>query len=394
MMLRMLCSGRSFLCRRSAVAVVVTLLALPAGLPGTPAQAAVALPRAVAAAPHTLVDEGDGVRALDVALTQPTSARAERGRYRSEVVTASSPFSMVGLTWTGGPREVRVRVRSQGSWSGWQELEMLTDGPDLGSGEGNGRAATDLRWVASATAVRVEVSGGRPDDLRLTLMEPGRVAHASPVSARPRSGDKHPKRPRPDLLNRGAWGADPQLRSGRPIINRTIQQVHVHHTVNSNDYRRSDVPGLLRGIYRYHTQNLGWSDIGYNFLVDRFGRTWVGRAGGAKQAVRGAHTLGFNSTSTGVAVIGNFETGNPGHRVVTALVKLAAWKLHRNRRAPNGKVRVYSHGSDRYRAGTTVRLPAIDGHRDTNETACPGSRLYRHLPTIRRRAAEREARFG
>ena len=92
--------------------------------------------------------------------------------------------------------------------------------------------------------------------------------------------------------------------------------MHVHHTVNSNDYAPEDVPALLRGIYRYHTKNLGWSDVGYNFLVDRFGGIWQGRAGGSALAVRGAHTLGFNSTSTGIAVIGNFEEVVPERAVI------------------------------------------------------------------------------
>ena len=40
-----------------------------------------------------------------------------------------------------------------------------------------------------------------------------------------------------------------------------------------------------------------------------------------------------------------------------------------------------------------MRLPVIDGHRDTNDTACPGQRLYDRLPTIRRRAARLIERF-
>ena len=120
----------------------------------------------------------------------------------------------------------------------------------------------------------------------------------------------------------------------------------------------------------------------------------MGRAGGPARAVRGAHTLGFNSTSTGVAVIGNFELVRQAKVVETALVRLAAWKLDKYGRNPKGTVKVYSHGSDRFPAGRTVRLPVIDGHRDTNETACPGTHLYQRLPNVRRRAAERVARFS
>ena len=198
---------------------------------------------------------------------------------------------------------------------------------------------------------------------------------------------------RPHVFGRDAWRADPRLRDGRPSYNRTIQQVHVHHTVNGNDYSADDVRGLIRGIYRYHTVNLGWSDIGYNFLVDRFGRTWVGRAGGFKLPVRGAHTLGFNSTSTGIALIGNFEIARPTRKARTALVHLAAWKLYKYDRHPRGKVKVFSHGSDRYRFGRRVWLPVLDGHRDTNQTACPGRQLYERLPDIRMRAAKRIARY-
>ena len=345
-----------------------------------------------------LVDHGDGVRSLDIPLGEADLARTSRGRYRSDVVHAGR-FSMVGVTWRGKARTVRVMVRVDGVWTGWTRLAMLTDGPDRDSGEGDGIVGTDLRWVDHAGAVRVEVAGRRPRELTLSLMEPYRTVSSPRVQptratpARIKTERERAPRPRPVLLSRTDWGADPELRSGSPVFNRTIQQVHVHHTVNSNDYSQADVPGLLRGIYRYHTQNLGWSDIGYNFLVDRFGRTWVGRAGGAKRSVRGAHTLGFNATSTGVAVIGNFDTADPGHKVLTAVVQLAAWKLHRHDRQPDRKVHVYSHGSDRFGSGQTVWLPAVDGHRDTNQTACPGWRLYRHLDVIRKRAAQREARF-
>ncbi len=71
---------------------------------------------------------------------------------------------------------------------------------------------------------------------------------------------------------------------------------------------RSQVPGILRSIYAYHTRSRGWSDIGYNFLVDRFGRIWEGRYGGVDRPVVGAHTLGYNDNAFAMSAIGNFET--------------------------------------------------------------------------------------
>lgn len=192
------------------------------------------------------------------------------------------------------------------------------------------------------------------------------------------------------MHTRKEWGAKRKYLNGSPTYQPTIKQVHVHHTVNGNDYRRADVPGMLRSMYRYHTQRLGWFDIGYNFLVDRFGRAWVGRSGGHRRFVTGAHTLGFNHKSVGIAVIGNFTAHRPGKRARRTVSKIAAWKLAQaGRDRATGKVRMTSHGSDRFGPGRKVRLPRIDGHRDTNQTACPGDELYGLLPDVRRRAQRR-----
>ena len=327
--------------------------------------------------------EESGIAARDVKL----------GPERLNRPLRTQRVDLVGLTWKGEAPPLRVRTRSADGWTDWQPTEVIDDGPDAGSREAKGVTGTDLLWTGGADRVQVDVRGPRPAGLTLTLMDlpPSITAAPAMRTAVPLARGTNEFRPR--WFGRRAWGADPRLRDGRPTYNRTIQQLHVHHTVNSNDYRAGDVPALIRGMYRYHTVNLGWSDIGYNFLVDRFGRIWVGRAGGPKEAVRGAHTLGFNATSTGVALIGNFETSEPSRKARKALVHLAAWKLDKYDRKPRGKVRVFSHGSDRFRYGARVKLPVLDGHRDTNQTACPGIKLYRRLPDIRVRTANRIERF-
>jgi hypothetical protein len=354
-------------------------LALLAGGLAVPAPA-VATATEPAVETFRLAPESTGVAARDLALTGDRLNRPLR----------TQDVDLVGLTWRGESGAIRVRTRSGDTWTGWRATTVLDDGPDRASGEAHGVTGTDLLWVGDADRVEVDVRGRRPAGLSLALIDVSAIAppvtRTAPLA---RGGNAF----RPQVFGRDAWGADPRLRDGRPSYNRTIQQMHVHHTVSSNDYSAAQVPGLIRGMYRYHTVNLGWSDIGYNFLVDRFGRTWAGRAGGIKRPVRGAHTLGFNSTSTGVAVIGNFETATPSRKIRTALVHLAAWKLNKYDRNPRGRATVFSHGSDRYGMGRKVRLPVIDGHRDTNQTACPGERLYQRLPDIRLRAAKRIARY-
>ncbi|UAL29003.1 N-acetylmuramoyl-L-alanine amidase [Nocardioides rotundus] len=304
----------------------------------------------------------------------------------------TTPFRMVAVTWRGATPEVEVRVRDlRGGWTPWRWLAPLGDGPDPGSGEGGAVRGTELLWVGRADGVQVRSDGGS-DDLSLVLVDPGRLPGDATVeeqTAARTTARYEATSLRPPLLNRSEWGANPKWRSGTPRIDDTIRMAHVHHTATANGYTRAEVPGILRGMYYYHTQSLGWSDIGYNFLIDRFGRIWVGRAGGSQNPVRGAHTLGFNQNSVGVAVIGNYVSTNPSDPAVGAVVRLTAWKLAMYGRNPTGKISMTSQGSDRYPAGQRVYLPVIDGHRDTNDTACPGARLYSRLPDIRTRAKRR-----
>jgi uncharacterized protein with LGFP repeats len=137
---------------------------------------------------------------------------------------------------------------------------------------------------------------------------------------------------------------------------------------------------------------MGWRDIGYNFLVDKCGNIYEGRAGGVTKAVMGAHTLGFNSNSMGIAVIGTFNSSKPPAASVTAIAKLTAWKLGLFGANPKGKTYLKSGGGNLYPKGKNVRLNVISGHRDGYATDCPGKKLYSKLGSARSTAARYQGR--
>ena len=336
----------------------------------------------------------------------PEAMTAGPGHSTQSRMLPTAPYEMVAVTSQGASApDVQVRTRSQGAWTHWQTLAPLAgDGPDANTDEAKRSAdlsATELLWVGESNGVQVRAGRALGPDARVLLVDPGTLPSDAPAGAvpSPRVHDRVRQdtakasdptdAPQPTILNRSDWGADESWRSGDPVYDSTIKQAHIHHTAGSNDYTRADVPAIIRGDYWYHTQVLGWSDLGYNFVVDKFGRIWEGRAGGIDRPVHGAHTLGFNTDSVGVAAIGEYSAATPSSDLVRSLVRLTAWKLDAYGRKPAGYTRVRSAGSDRYPAGTWVRLPVIDGHRDTNQTECPGDKLYAKLPDIRQRAQAR-----
>jgi hypothetical protein len=131
----------------------------------------------------------------------------------------------------------------------------------------------------------------------------------------------------------------------------------------------------------------GWNDIGYNFLVDRYGTVYEGRGGGVERNVVGAHAQGFNVGTVGVALIGSFNSTTPTAAQQKALVELLAWRLDVAHLDPSSTVGYTSSGNYKFRAGRVVTLRAISGHRDTGPTECPGARAYALLPSLIHRVA-------
>ncbi|MBC7273770.1 MAG: peptidoglycan recognition protein [Streptomyces sp.] len=198
--------------------------------------------------------------------------------------------------------------------------------------------------------------------------------------------------PRPGIVTRRGWGADEGLREKNFLYTKTVKAAFVHHTATGNNYTCAQVPSLIRGIYRYHVASMGWRDIGYNFLVDKCGNIYEGRAGGVAKAVMGAHTLGFNHDSTGIAVVGSYGSSAPSDAAVGAVAQLTAWKLGLFGANPNGKTYLRSGGGNLYAKGKNVQLNVISGHRDGFATECPGGKLYGKLGSARSEAARYQGR--
>jgi hypothetical protein len=165
----------------------------------------------------------------------------------------------------------------------------------------------------------------------------------------------------------------------------------VHHTESLTGYSRAGAAAMVLGICRFHRNGNGWLDIGYNLLVDRFGTVYEGRAGGVEQPVIGAQSGGWNSVSTGVAVIGSFTSSRPPAAAQEALTRVLAWKLSLAGVPATGSISEVSQGGDenRWPSGANVRFARVSGHRDADSTDCPGGALYALLPRLRTQVAAR-----
>jgi hypothetical protein len=317
------------------------------------------------------------------------------------VRTLSAPaatvrFSTVGATWDRGALgHVEVRTRSAGQWTGWTALEAADYGPDSGTADaarGSGQVVSGPLWVGGSDAYQTRSVGGAVSGLQIVVVDPGTsAADADPTGTATGAGVARAAAAKPAVYTRGQWGADESLRSfngsgcATPDYSSTVKVGFVHHTDGANDYTSAEVPAVIRGIYAYHVKTNGWCDIGYNFLVDRFGRVWEGRYGGVDRPVIGAHTGGHNQNSFGTSLLGTYTSVQPSPAMVTALQGLMAWKLAMHYADPNGTAQLTSAGggTSRYPAGTTTTFDVISGHRDAGFTACPGNAAYAKLGGIR-----------
>ncbi|MGH3447079.1 MAG: N-acetylmuramoyl-L-alanine amidase [Nocardioidaceae bacterium] len=296
-------------------------------------------------------------------------------------------FSMVGVTWAHGTAPdqivVDVRARDDGAWGAWTDLAVEPgEGPAAQHASGL-RDGTQPSWVGDAQELELRVysaDGTAPRDIQVNAIDPGTSTYDTALVANP-TIRKTPSFPAlPPVINRHHWGADPSLAEPcwRPKYGNQFKMVFVHHTAGTNHYRESQSAAIVRGIYAYHTQSRGWCDIGYNFLIDKYGNIFEGRRGGIRQPVRGAHAGDYNLNTTGVSLMGNFQTAYATAKMKHALVRLTAWRLGTAYHGGYGHAVV--HGK---------RFKRISGHRDAMSTACPGKHVYAWLPSLRHRVHNR-----
>ena len=272
----------------------------------------------------------------------------------------SPPQAFTEPLWTGAARYVQVAARQAG-----------------------GRQAAPPPCAASrswrSTAPRTPTAGA-------TLLGVVRrtAAAVAGLELAPPAGAMTTK---PAIVTRAEWGADESYahrarRRSRP--SRWCSCTTPTAATTTRAPRRR--PSCAR-VYAYHTRSLHWSDVGYNFLIDRYGTVYEGRYGGVTKGAIGAQMLGFNTGSTGVSVIGTFTKAAPPGAAVSALERLLAWKLDVHHVDPQGRATlVCGYGAEvRHRPERDVprhrRSPRRQLHR------LPGGKLYGLLPAIRKAVA-------
>lgn len=82
---------------------------------------------------------------------------------------------------------------------------------------------------------------------------------------------------------------------------RPINEIIIHATATRPNFMANSTPQeRVKEIRRWHMEDRHWADIGYHYLIDRDGAVLDGRPVG----VVGAHVVGHNTGSIGVALFG------------------------------------------------------------------------------------------
>ena len=352
-------------------------------------------------------------------------------------------FFVAGFTWAGGadlPEGVRIylRVRENGTWSPWYLNEAADAGRDDRATSATGEFVTGGADAIQASVVGSSLPAGlklalvpsRPqgeevldaDDLKTTEAAPTPVieeaaasqpqgAQAEPAATAPSASPAWGTQPAAvpaavsvaapavapaattanglpvAVTTRAEWGANASYMSWDPEYARAGHVV-VHHTAGTNSYSAGQSASIVRGIYYYHAVTLDWGDIGYNFLVDKFGTVFEGRSGSVAAPAGtmsiGAHARGVNTGTMGISMMGDYSTVSPSDAQLSSVGKMAGWFLKRAGISDvTGWASLHVWTTERYQAGSTISMPRILGHRDVGYTTCPGNVGYSKLGAIR-----------
>lgn len=298
-------------------------------------------------------------------------------------------ITMAAATWpndTDAPDVVEFQGQdiNTGDWGGWISAELMTDIDEN---------ATDAVWLGPSSAVNVrafrdglDVSDQLTAHL-ITTSEAGsdvRLASSGgntgitrilPATVTPGTGA-------PTFITRKEWNAG-SVKASRLSYATEIKAICIHHTGGSNNYSKAQSPQIVRGMFAYHHDTLGWADLGYNVVVDKYGQIFEGREGGLHRNVAGAHARGFNTGSCGISVMGDYMDIPVPSAALNAVATVAAWKLASTFTQDVYGTETWTVTTSNVKRSGTFSMPRLFAHRDVNYTDCPGDTYYGQLPKVR-----------
>ena len=166
-------------------------------------------------------------------------------------------------------------------------------------------------------------------------------------------------------------------------------KIIIHHTAVDYGANRTinDVKKEIQHIYKYHTINRDFGDIGYNFLIDQMGNIYEWRAGG--QWAVWMHASNNNVSSIWIALMWNFQNDTPTIEQMESLVNLTTAVSKYYHIDPLGYTYTFSTNTEKEPYVVATKNPNIMWHKNVKNTACPGVNLYNLLPKIRNEVLRR-----
>lgn len=302
-------------------------------------------------------------------------------------------FSCFGVGWqsldlTATPSEFIVEYRSKdasGNWTEWLSLDADWGPQDTPSQkywtdalftiDATSHTALEVRLSAPVvcTGIQIDLFDGNTDNR--DLGDDTQNLPPAPKASRNNCPEFPTMIPRSDWC--GGSAACWQVNAAYNVTYINATHAVMHHGASPNTY--TDGEAVVQSYYNYHVNTLGWADIGYNYLIDKYGNFYQGRRNPnlPTSDVRGAHAGASNNTSIGINFLGNLDVTIATQVQLEKLYDLMAWWFDHK------AINVLGSSAFQTQAYGVQNEDHFTYHNSINPTACPGNDMISRMPSIR-----------
>jgi hypothetical protein len=194
---------------------------------------------------------------------------------------------------------------------------------------------------------------------------------------------------KPEFISSQTWREGLSPPTVKPNTHK-VEFAIIHHTAGNNN--NTNYTQIVRDIYILHTEVNKYDDIGYNYIIAPNGVIYQGRdaldVAIEEDNVRGAHFCGKNTSTMGIALLGDYTNLSPSILMLESLNKLLSWKLLKEQINP---LAMAQHPVNDINASYIGR---IAGHREGCATICPGDMVFNQLQEIKNKVNDKMQNCG